>query len=61
MKQLFLLLIITFYIGTVANAQKVAGYLCGEPGKDNYEGFSFWVKANKGQPFIITMVRTEKK
>jgi hypothetical protein len=31
----------------MSSAQKVAGYSYGEPGTEDYEEFSFWVKANK--------------
>jgi len=34
-------------MGVCTHAQKVANYAVGEPGKQNYEEFSFWVKDNK--------------
>jgi len=42
---LIFLILLTFLIET--KSQKVANYSYGDPGKEDFEEFSFWVKENK--------------
>lgn len=53
-------LVILLLIGAIASAQRVANYSYGEPGKADYEEFSFWVKANKHAEINYTYGREWK-
>ncbi|MEO6233089.1 MAG: hypothetical protein ABJB11_05660 [Ferruginibacter sp.] len=61
MKKFLTFFSLVLFTGTICVAQKVSLYSIGEFGKEDYEEFAFWVKANKRSEINYSYGKSNKE